>query len=620
PGLNQVYEALKRRCLETGRLFRDDAFPALGASLGFNELGPNSYKVRGVSWRRPMVSSDSAHLVGSDPVLCQNPVNRAHMEALREPDVGPSGSIRTSPEPKSHWVWFRPKRSLRFWTRLDRTTYKCPIDSLITHISTLIITIMTKAKGRGFWSALLDKAYTKLFSSQSALSGGSTTEGFEDFTGGIAEVHELTRPDPHLFHIIQKALGRGSLMGRSIDITNSPDSEAITSQKLVKGHAYSVTGADQVEYQGDTDLLIWIRNPWGQVEWTGTWSDKGSDGLDPTVRTRNPIRNVPSEASEMIRLTLCDADGAASTMRTESVSEHPAVQIFIGLDCRSRETSGGTRQSLTSERQEPSILLQVPDEFSGQMNVHLDRNFFVRHASAVRSETFINLREVCSRFVLPPGEYLIVPSTFEPNKDGDFCIQVFSEKQADFQVLEDPVESRVEKVRVLTCDDVDDRFRRLFGQLAGQDCEISAFELQRILNKVVTKPLNLETKGWATLCICRNMVNLLDKDGCGKLGLVKFKILWTKIENFLTHVSPLCSRISTGPEMWTAVDEAGFNLNSLLYQVLVARYSELDLTVDFDNFVSCLVRLETMFDLFARLDMDGSRTVELGLMEVPGCG
>ncbi|XP_016521174.1 calpain-2 catalytic subunit-like [Poecilia formosa] len=84
------------------------------------------------------------------------------------------------------------------------------------------------------------------------------------------------------------------------------------------------------------------------------------------------------------------------------------------------------------------------------MNVHLDRNFFVRHASAVRSETFINLREVCSRFVLPPGEYLIVPSTFEPNKDGDFCIQVFSEKQADFQVLEDPVESRVEKVRVLT--------------------------------------------------------------------------------------------------------------------------------------------------------------------------
>lgn len=53
-----------------------------------------------------------------------------------------------------------------------------------------------------------------------ALSGGSTTEGFEDFTGGIAEVHELNQPDPHLFHIIQKALKRGSLMGCSIDVSD----------------------------------------------------------------------------------------------------------------------------------------------------------------------------------------------------------------------------------------------------------------------------------------------------------------------------------------------------------------------------------------------------------------
>lgn len=55
-----------------------------------------------------------------------------------------------------------------------------------------------------------------------ALSGGSTTEGFEDFTGGIAEIHELSKPDPHLFHIIQKAVGRGSLMGCSIDVSRPP--------------------------------------------------------------------------------------------------------------------------------------------------------------------------------------------------------------------------------------------------------------------------------------------------------------------------------------------------------------------------------------------------------------
>ncbi|XP_023254149.1 calpain-1 catalytic subunit-like [Seriola lalandi dorsalis] len=68
-------------------------------------------------------------------------------------------------------------------------------------------------------------------------------------------------------------------------------------------------------------------------------------------------------------------------------------------------------------------------------------------------------------------------------------------------------------------------------------------------------------------------------------------------------------------EMRTAVEEAGFSLNNPLHQVLVARYSEPDLTVDFDNFVGCLVRLETMFNTFNTLDKDDSGTVELNIME-----
>jgi len=41
------------------------------------------------------------------------------------------------------------------------------------------------------------------------------------------------------------------------------------------GHAYTITGISKVldMFKGDVFLLR-LRNPWGNTEWEGSWSDK----------------------------------------------------------------------------------------------------------------------------------------------------------------------------------------------------------------------------------------------------------------------------------------------------------------------------------------------------------
>nr|KAF6279904.1 hypothetical protein mMyoMyo1_010159 [Myotis myotis] len=148
---------------------------------------------------------------------------------------------------------------------------------------------LRSAEGSEFWSALLEKAYAKLLGSYEALAGGSTVEGFEDFTGGISEFFDLKKPPTGLFQIIRKALRAGSLLACSIDVSSAAEVEDITRQKLVKSHAYSVTGVEEVDFRGRPEKLIRLRNPWGEVEWTGAWSDNAPEWNDVDPRKKEEL-------------------------------------------------------------------------------------------------------------------------------------------------------------------------------------------------------------------------------------------------------------------------------------------------------------------------------------------
>ncbi|NXC93497.1 CAN2 protein, partial [Certhia familiaris] len=96
---------------------------------------------------------------------------------------------------------------------------------------------------------------------------------------------------------------------------------------------------------------------------------------------------------------------------------------------------------------------------------------------------------------------------------------------------------------------------------------------------------------------CKIMVGLLDNDGSGKLGLKEFHTLWTKIQKYqkiYREIDVNRSGTMNSYEM-RALETAGFKLNCQLHQVIVAYFADEDLIVDFDNFMSCLIQLKTLF-------------------------
>ena len=73
-----------------------------------------------------------------------------------------------------------------------------------------------------------------------------------------------------------------------------------------------------------------------------------------------------------------------------------------------------------------AFISQVPE--NSTYSERFDKTFFERNKALAMTGSFTKLREICCRFALLPGEYLIVPSTFEPGQDASFLLRIFSEK------------------------------------------------------------------------------------------------------------------------------------------------------------------------------------------------
>uniref|UniRef100_A0A7N6APC6 Calpain 9 n=1 Tax=Anabas testudineus TaxID=64144 RepID=A0A7N6APC6_ANATE len=645
----KTFQQLRNECLQKGVLFEDPDFPAKGSSLFFSESVPVN-----IEWKRPKeLCSDPKFIVGgADRTdICQGQLGDCWLlAAIASLTLRPELMARVIPRDQEFDSRYAGIFHFQFWQH--NKWLDVVVDDRLPSVRNKLI-MLHSVSNNEFWSALMEKAYAKLNGSYEALKGGSTMEAMEDFTGGVGETYETKSASENLFTIMKKALDRGSLMGCSIDITSSAESEAKTTTGLVKGHAYSITGLDMVNFRGQNIQLIRIRNPWGEVEWNGPWSDNSREWnyIDKADKARLQQNSLDDGEFWMEfgdfrknydKVEICNLTPDALTDDTKHQWE---VNAFEGNWIRG-STAGGCRNFIDTFWTNPQFKLELQhtDDNHDLCSVviavmqknrrklrkegldletigfavyeapddedQVGKDFFRYHPSKARSRTYINMREVSERFTLPPGKYLLVPTTFQPHQEADFLVLftsgfmeqwLFSESNSHIHMNQE-AETNEEK-----------GLRKLFEQLAGD-----VRKQQLHLQCHVLRALEIKFDG-LSLSTCHSIINLMDVDNTGMLEFQEFKVFWEKMKKwimlFLAFDTDRSGKMSSY-ELRSALNAAGMRLNNQLLQLIGLRFADEDYEIDFDDYLTCIVRLENMFRAFQALDKFKRGRVKMNIMQV----
>jgi len=657
-------------------LWEDPDFPADDSSIYFRNP-PSVWP--DIQWKRPSEICEDLGL--DEPLLFDDGASRLDVNQGILGDCWLLAAVsclatnsrllrRVVPDDQSFQDNYAGLFKFQFW-QYGRWVEVIIDDRLPTHNGKLIY--MHSDSKNEFWSALIEKAYAKVCGNYESLSGGLTSEALTDFTGGMVERYEMREKAPEdLFKTMLKARKRLSLMGCSID-ASADQMEAQLDNGLIIGHAYSVTDVKVIEYEGEQVGLVRARNPWGDShEWKGRFSDDSDEW-----------NNISDEYKEELGLSF-DHDGEFWMCFEDFAQEFQRLEIcYLGPDTlldddegeiaeacakwegqlmdgewKRRVTAGGCR-NYSSFYCNPQYKVHIdePDDddedglgliivglmqkdrrklkSEGKDNLTigyavyqlddpdcgtLDDRFFKTHTTAARSPSYINMREVSDHHKLPPGDYMIIPTTFEPNEEAEFILRVYSEKPDDVKELDDATGVTDPQTDEIGEDDDEDNekndaAKEAFRNLAGEDGEIDAYELKDILNQIYMSLFEFD--GFSA-DMTRSMVAMFDADLSGKLGFQDFQKLWAEL-TLCKKAFKMLDADGNGYfnsfEFKKVLNAIGLRVSNSTFNAIVMRYSDKEGHVRFDDFVASVVKLRSMFDTYKENDPDNEGSASFALDE-----
>ena len=132
---------------------------------------------------------------------------------------------------------------------------------------------------------VLEKAWAKFHGNYAVVSGGDSRESLSSLTGAPTTlVRHNTVSKNDLWKLMIEAVKKKFVMSTG---------GAKQTKGLYSGHAYSLLKAVELNTQNmGVVKLVQIRNPWGEYEWNGNWSDNSSCW---TSELRNQVGHVRAD-------------------------------------------------------------------------------------------------------------------------------------------------------------------------------------------------------------------------------------------------------------------------------------------------------------------------------------
>ena len=131
----------------------------------------------------------------------------------------------------------------------------------------------SRTNGKEMWVIMLEKAWAKIHGSYERIEWGDTQTAVRDLTGAPGETYDLKDKEmtpEDIWDKLVEADKNRYIICCSVDSKEQKELKNCESLGLVPEHAYTMIGCVVLD---DGTRLCKIRNPWGNFEWKGDWSD-----------------------------------------------------------------------------------------------------------------------------------------------------------------------------------------------------------------------------------------------------------------------------------------------------------------------------------------------------------